>query len=77
VISDIEMPNLNGLQLAREVRKLQNGREVAMIALTTRCKDKDIQEGREAGFDLYLEKLNPDRLLDGIRDLMGRKGKTV
>jgi two-component system chemotaxis sensor kinase CheA len=73
VLSDIEMPNLNGLQLAREVRKLAHGRELAMIALTTRYKDKDIQEGREAGFDLYLEKLNPDRLLDGIRGLMAGK----
>lgn len=70
ILSDIEMPNMNGFQLAREVRKIELLKKIPMIALTTKFRQRDIDEGREAGFNLYLEKLNPDKLLDGIESLM-------
>jgi two-component system chemotaxis sensor kinase CheA len=71
VLSDIEMPNLNGLELAREIRKRDDFKSLPMIALTTRFREKDVNDGRTAGFDLYLEKLNPEKLLEAIATLMG------
>ncbi len=71
ILSDIEMPRMTGLQLAREVRKRSRFDKVPMIALTTRFKDKDIQEGKLAGFNDYLEKLNPDKLLASIESVIG------
>ena len=64
ILSDIEMPNLDGFGLARGVRS--KGIGLPMIALTTRLKQRDIDEGIDAGFNLYLEKLNEEELLKGI-----------
>jgi two-component system, chemotaxis family, sensor kinase CheA len=71
IISDIEMPEMNGLEFAREVRKLEKHKTLPMIALTTKFRDVDIDAGRQAGFDIYLEKLNPDKLLASIEKLLG------
>ena len=70
ILSDIEMPNMNGLELARELRKRQRFQKIPMIALTTRYREHDIQEGKKAGFNKYLEKLNPEKLLEAIHELM-------
>lgn len=70
VVSDIEMPNMNGLELAREIRKMSRSSPIPMIALTTRYTDRDIEAGYQAGFNLYLEKLNPDKLLSGVRQVL-------
>lgn len=73
ILSDIEMPNMNGLQFAKEVRSRAHLKEVPMIALTTRFKDQDIADGKAAGFTEYLEKLNPEKLLSSIYRVMGQK----
>lgn len=66
VLSDIEMPKMNGLELARAIRTKKEFDNIPMIALTTRFKDSDIKKGIESGFNLYLEKLNEDKLISGI-----------
>jgi two-component system chemotaxis sensor kinase CheA len=75
VLSDIEMPKMTGLDLAREIRRRDQFKAIPMIALTTRFKDKDVQEGKQAGFDLYLEKLNPEKLLSSIDAVMKTSGR--
>jgi two-component system chemotaxis sensor kinase CheA len=70
ILSDIEMPNMDGLEFAREVRKRQAYRSIPMIALTTRFKKSDIDAGINAGFTGYLEKLDPEKLLRKIAELM-------
>jgi two-component system, chemotaxis family, sensor kinase CheA len=71
IISDIEMPNMNGLELAKSIRAMPKFHKIPMIALTTKFRDADIEAGSEAGFNSYLEKLNPDKLMDCIEALMG------
>ncbi len=73
ILSDIEMPNMNGIQLAQAVRKNEKFGKLPMIALTTRFKAKDVEEGKRAGFNLYMEKLNPEKLLAAIEGIMGQK----
>lgn len=73
VLSDIEMPHMNGLELAKEIRKNDKYKNVPMIALTTRYKQSDIDEGKAAGFNEYLEKLNPEKLLAAISQIMNIK----
>jgi CheY-like chemotaxis protein len=70
ILSDIEMPIMDGLELAREIRKRARFKDIPIIALTTRFRERDIQNGKEAGFNQYLEKLNPEKLLSTIHDLM-------
>lgn len=67
LLSDIEMPNKNGLELAREVKRNEKLSKLKLIALTTKNKEADVKEGYAAGFDDYLEKLNSDKLLQAIK----------
>lgn len=66
IISDIEMPNMDGLGFAREVRKKDRYKDIPMIALTTKFKQSDIDEGIKAGFSAYMEKLDPEKLLNKV-----------
>lgn len=71
VLSDIEMPNMNGFELATNVRKEPTLNKIPMIALTTRFKEADVQKGLESGFNQYLEKLKADQLVDAIKQQLG------
>ncbi|UOF00194.1 chemotaxis protein CheW [Bdellovibrio reynosensis] len=66
IISDIEMPKMNGLQLAGKIRKDESWKDIVLLALTTKYDDRSLKEGLEAGFNAYLEKLNPDSLIQAI-----------
>jgi len=71
VLSDIEMPRMNGFALARAVRAHPTHAKLPMIALTTRFRDADLVTGREAGFNVYLEKLKRDELVTTLHKLLG------
>lgn len=66
IVSDIEMPVMNGIEFARSVRADRRFDATPLVALTTRFNDADIKRGREAGFDHYLEKLDPEALVEQV-----------
>jgi len=70
IVSDIEMPNMTGYELARAVRELPRYKEIPMIAVTSKFKQRDREEGEQAGFNRYLEKLNEEVLLREIHGLI-------
>jgi two-component system chemotaxis sensor kinase CheA len=70
LLSDIEMPNKTGLELARDVRAISRFDKLPIVALTTRYRTKDVADGKSAGFDAYLEKLNSEVLLTTLRNLL-------
>jgi two-component system chemotaxis sensor kinase CheA len=67
VISDIEMPDLDGLGLARAARDGGPWQATPLIALTSRAELEAERRGREAGFDDYVPKFDRDALLDALR----------
>ncbi|MCX6127940.1 MAG: chemotaxis protein CheW [Proteobacteria bacterium] len=75
VLSDIEMPLMDGYELARKVRSSKNLKSLPMIAITTRFSSKDIETGLNAGFTRYLEKLNADNLLFNLDEILCNKEK--
>lgn len=77
ILSDIEMPVMNGMNFARSARQTEQGASIPMIALTTRFKQSDIDEGLNAGFNAYLEKLNPEVLISHVTDLIKKQGKAA
>lgn len=70
IISDIEMPNMNGFKFAEGVRAHKAYSTVPLIALSTKANDKHVQQGLNCGFDLYLEKLDTSKLTRAIEKLI-------
>jgi two-component system chemotaxis sensor kinase CheA len=73
IISDIEMPVLNGYDFAKAVKNEAQHKDIPMIALTTRFTERDQKMGLDSGFNKYLEKLKSDELLEALHYLLGAK----
>ena len=73
VVSDIEMPLMNGIELVRAIRANPALRELPAIALTSLTDDKNREKGLRAGFDLYEHKLDRTRLLEKISGILPAK----
>jgi sigma-B regulation protein RsbU (phosphoserine phosphatase) len=56
IISDIEMPNMNGYELCRNVKNDAALRRIPLILLSTLSSPEDIIEGLQAGADNYVTK---------------------
>lgn len=56
IISDIEMPNMNGYEFAKKVREIQGLKKTPLIAFTTRNSKEDLIQAKTAGFNTFLEK---------------------
>lgn len=72
LVSDVEMPNLNGLDLTREIRKDERLKHLPVILVTSMASPQHREEGMLAGADAYLIKGNyaPEDLLDTIGRLI-------
>ncbi len=71
VVTDLEMPNLDGLGLAKKIKSDERYRHLPIIALTTLAEDDDIAKGREMGIDDYQIKLDREKLMESIDRFMG------
>ena len=70
VISDIGMPEMNGYQLAREMRTLPGYEKVPMVAVTGYSMFDDKERSTNAGFNAHMTKpIDPRALLDLIEQL--------
>ena len=70
VLTDIEMPRLDGLGLARSIRKDPRFKTLPIIALTSLASEEDNARGLSAGVNEYHIKLDRDLLLEAIRNLL-------
>ncbi len=56
IISDIEMPNMDGLALAGAIRNDPRWSQVPLVALSSHVTKDDMDAGHKAGFDEYVAK---------------------
>lgn len=77
VITDIEMPRLDGLGLAANIRGSDRLGRLPIIAVTSLGSDEDIQRGTESGIDAYHIKLEREELLTTIATHLSRAGVCV
>jgi two-component system chemotaxis response regulator CheY len=67
VITDVNMPNMDGITLVRELRGNPSYKFVPLLMLTTEATDERKKQGRDAGATGWLVKpFNPERLLATI-----------
>lgn len=72
VVTDIEMPNMTGLDLCRKIRGDNRYCNLPVIALTSLASEDDEAKGKDAGVTDYQVKLDRDRLLEGIKAIAER-----
>jgi len=70
IISDIEMPEMNGFEFAEVVRQKAEWANVPLIALSSHASEQDLERGRDAGFDDYVAKFDRDSLLHTLRSMI-------
>jgi chemosensory pili system protein ChpA (sensor histidine kinase/response regulator) len=68
VLSDIEMPRMDGFDLARNIRNDERLRDLPIIMITSRIAGKHREHAKELGVDHYLGKpYSEDELLELVR----------
>ena len=74
VITDLEMPEMDGLELTRAIRGRSDGASLPVVIVTSLGGDEDRLRGIEAGADAYMIKRTFDQqtLLDTVERLVGR-----
>ncbi|HUA56409.1 MAG TPA: chemotaxis protein CheW [Candidatus Sulfotelmatobacter sp.] len=74
IVSDIEMPGMNGFEFARAVRANPRWQGTPMVALSSHASQEDFDRGREAGFSDYVAKFDRDTLLQVLNETLAVKG---
>jgi two-component system chemotaxis sensor kinase CheA len=73
VVTDIEMPNLDGYELSEKIRKDKRFADLPIIALTTMAGEEDIARGEAVGIDDYQIKLDREKLMRSVHDYLHSK----
>ncbi len=72
VITDVNMPNMDGIALIAELRALPDYKFIPILMLTTESGTGKKQEGKAAGATGWIVKpFNPDQLLSTVKRVAG------
>jgi len=72
VLTDVNMPHLDGIGLVKQLRSLPNYKFTPILLLTTESAPEKKQEGKAAGATGWLVKpFNPDQLLATVKKVLG------
>ena len=74
VVTDVEMPRMDGFTLTENLRKMEAYRDTPVILVTSLDREEDKKRGIRAGADAYIIKGSFDQtdLVDTIKSLIGR-----
>lgn len=73
VITDIDMPRMNGIELTENIKQDPNYRNIPVMIVSYKDRPEDREKGLQAGADYYLTKgsFHDDSLLQAVADLIG------
>ena len=72
VITDVNMPNMDGITLIKELRTLPDYKFTPILLLTTESSSEKKEEGKTAGATGWIVKpFDPDQLLATINKVLG------
>jgi len=72
IITDINMPNMNGIELIGEVRAQDGYKFVPILVLTTESQTSVMDQGKAAGATGWIVKpFSTDKLLAAVRKVLG------
>lgn len=70
VLTDLEMPNMDGFELTSRIKKDERFSNLPVIALTSLAGEGDMAKGRAVGIDDYQIKLDREKLLETIKNYL-------
>ncbi|UZP68431.1 response regulator [Desulfovibrio mangrovi] len=72
IISDVNMPRMDGFTFIKTVREQDAYRDLPIVMLSTEGQDKDIQMGMSLGANLYMVKpAQPEKMVKNVKMLLG------
>jgi two-component system chemotaxis response regulator CheY len=75
VITDINMPDINGLELIRFVRQSAHHRQIAVLIISTQSAERDKKRGLALGADGFLAKpFSPEALREAVAQSLAGRG---
>lgn len=70
IVSDIEMPEINGFEFAQMLKNNDRFKHIPLIAVSSHDTPQDKEYGLSQGFDFYLEKFESNSLRDTLIEAM-------
>lgn len=73
ILLDIQMPEMNGVEALRQIRKLPGGQKVPVIILTNLGRQEAPKDLESLGVDSYIVKadLTPRQVVDRVKQTLG------
>jgi two-component system, chemotaxis family, chemotaxis protein CheY len=72
IISDVNMPNMNGIDMLKKIKSGRTNKFTPVVMLTTEAGDEMKQQGKAAGAKVWVVKpFKPEQLLVVIKKLIG------
>lgn len=71
LLTDIEMPRMNGIELTRHARQVERWKDLPIIAVTSLASDTERKQGLAAGVTEYHVKIDRDQLLAALSAQLG------
>ena len=73
VVTDIDMPLINGYELTRRIKSNEKWKHLPVMAVTALTGEKDREKGVAVGIDEYQIKLDRDEVLRALELLILRR----
>lgn len=72
IISDLNMPNMNGLDMCRSIKTNDRTKDIPIFMLTTESSQDVAAQGKEIGIMAWIVKpFIPDKLLAAVQKVVG------
>lgn len=77
IITDINMPDVNGLELIHFIRRSDQYRKTPLVIISTQATERDVERGKKLGADAYVPKpFSPELLRGTCEKLLGEQAAT-
>ncbi|NRA87767.1 MAG: chemotaxis protein CheW, partial [Rhizobiales bacterium] len=77
IVSDIEMPNMNGFEFAETLNKDNKLKDLPIVALSSHISPGAIKRGREVGFYDYVAKFDREGLVTALQETLETEGEAA
>ncbi len=72
IILDIQLPDIEGTEVLKEIRKREEGTQIPIIAMTSYAMSGDREQLLASGCNGYIEKpIDPVKVIDQIKKVIG------